>query len=61
MIAYAGINNLILPLLALTTADVWLSRMVTSPWLGFAKGVIITMLVAAAVSFCTRRKIFWRT
>ncbi len=61
MIAYAGINNLILPLLALTGAEAWLSRMATSPWLGFVKGAIITLLVGLFVSFCSRRKIFWRT
>jgi len=62
MIAYAGINNLILPILALTSIEEQLSRMTaTSPWAGFGKGLFITLLVAIAVSFCTRRKIFWRS
>jgi predicted acyltransferase len=61
MIAYAGINNLVLPILALTSLETLLSSLATSPWAGFAKGLVITMLVAVAVSFCTRRKIFWRS
>lgn len=61
MLAYAGINNFILPILALTSIDAVLSRIATSPWRGFGKGVIVTLLLAIAVSFCTRRKIFWRS
>jgi hypothetical protein len=61
MIAYAGINNFISPVLALAGADQLLSRFATTPWRGFWKGVIITLLMAVTVSFLTRRKIFWRT
>ena len=61
MIAYAGINNFIIPLLALVSADKVLNAIVISPWLGFVKALIITILLALFVSFCTRRKIFWRT
>ena len=61
MIAYAGINNFVLPLLALTSVETLLSSMATSPWAEFGKGLIITLLVAIGVSVCTRRKIFWRS
>jgi hypothetical protein len=61
MIAYAGINNLVIPVLALTKAESLLNAMVNNPWLGFLKGLIITLLVAVFVSVCTRMKIFWRT
>jgi predicted acyltransferase len=61
MIAYAGINNLILPLLTLTSLEALLSSRVTSPWLGFMKALIVTLLVGAVVSFCTRRRVFWRS
>lgn len=61
MIAYAGINNFITPLLALSGFSALLSRFATSPWRGFWKGFIITLLMALAVTFFTRRKIFWRT
>ena len=61
MIAYAGINNLILPLLALTQVDRLLSGLNSSPWLGFLRGAIITLLLALSVSFFTKKKVFWRT
>jgi predicted acyltransferase len=61
MIAYAGINNFITPVLALIGADRLLSAFANTPWRGFWKGVIITLLMAVTVSVLTRRKIFWRT
>jgi predicted acyltransferase len=61
MIAYAGINNFILPILALTTLDKVLEAFTTSPWRGFLSGLTVTLLMAIMVSFLTRRKIFWRT
>ena len=61
MIAYAGINNLVIPLLALTGANRLLAALTTTPWLGFARGVIITLLLALSVSFFTKRGCFWRT
>ena len=61
MIAYAGINNFITPVLALIGADQLLTQFATTPWRGFWKGAIITLLMALTVSFLTRRKIFWRT
>ena len=61
MIAYAGINNFITPVLALVGADRLLTHFATTPWRGFCKGAIITLLMALTVSFLTRRKIFWRT
>jgi predicted acyltransferase len=61
MIAYAGINNFITPVLALTGGDYLLTQFASSPWRGFIKGLVITLLMAITVSFLTRRKIFWRT
>ncbi len=61
MIAYAGINNLIIPLLGITSASTLLNSLDTSPWLGFVHGAIITLLLALSVSFFTKQKIFWRT
>jgi len=61
MIAYAGINNLVIPVLALTTANRFLSSLDSSPWLGFLHGAIVTLLLALSVSFFTKQKIFWRT
>jgi predicted acyltransferase len=61
MIAYAGINNFITPLLALTGGSALLAHLATTPWLGFVKGAIVTWLMALMVSWLTRRNIFWRT
>jgi predicted acyltransferase len=61
MIAYAGINNFIIPVLALTGGMNLLLHFATSPWLSFWKGVTITLLMALTVSLLTRIKIFWRT
>ena len=61
MIAYAGINNLIIPVLALTGADRLLSRLATTPWLGFWHGAIITLLLALSVGLFTKKRVFWRT
>jgi hypothetical protein len=61
MIAYAGINNFITPVLALTGGARLLTDFATSPWRGFWKGVIITLLMALTVSLLTRMKFFWRT
>ena len=61
MIAYAGINNFITPVLALTGGATLLTDFATTPWRGFWKGAIITLLMALTVSLLTRKKIFWRT
>ncbi len=61
MIAYAGINNFITPVLALVGADQLLTQFATTPWRGFCKGAVITLLMALTVSLLTRKKIFWRT
>jgi predicted acyltransferase len=61
MIAYAGINNFIVPLLALTGVADFLSHWASTPWRGFWQGIFVTLLMAVTVSWLTRRKIFWRT
>jgi predicted acyltransferase len=61
MIAYAGINNLIIPLLGLTSLNTVLARFDTSPALGLVHGVIITLLLALSTCAFTRLRIFWRT
>jgi len=61
MIAYAGINSFITPVLALTGGGALLAQFATTPWRGFVKGVVVTLLTALVVSVLTRRKVFWRT
>jgi hypothetical protein len=61
MIAYAGINNFIAPILALTGLDAALMRWADTSWRGFWQGMIITLLMAVTVGICSRCRIFWRT
>jgi len=61
MVAYAGINNFITPVLALTGAERLLSQCAYSPWRGFIKALIVTLLMGLTTAFLTRNKILWRT
>jgi predicted acyltransferase len=61
MIAYAGVNNFINPLLALAGAAALLDHLASTPWRGFFRGLFVTLLMAVVTAFLTRRKIFWRT
>ena len=61
MIAYAGISNLIPPILGITYLGSLLNLMVITPWLGFLKGMIITLILGFIVSLFTKKKIFLRT
>lgn len=61
MVAYAGINSLILPLLALTRLNDLLQILTPTPWLGVLRGAFITYLIALATTLFTKRKIFLRT
>jgi hypothetical protein len=61
MVAYAGVNNFIDPLLALTGVGALLDQWASSPWRGFCRGVFVTLMMGVVTAFLTRRKIFWRT
>lgn len=61
MIAYAGGENFVTPLLALTGLGAWLERYTMGPWPGVLRGAIITLLIALSVSLFTRLKVYWRT
>ena len=61
LIAYAGVNSLVPPVLGLTRLDIILTMITPSPWLGALRGAFHTYLVALAAAFCTRKKIFLKT
>jgi len=61
MIAYAGISNLIPPILGITGLANVLQLMVVDPWTGLIKGIIITLLLGVMVSYFTKYKIYLRT
>jgi predicted acyltransferase len=61
MVAYAGLNNLVIPLLSLTKLSILLNILTPTPWLGVLGGAFITYLVALSAAFTAKRKIFLRT
>ncbi|MBI9071044.1 MAG: DUF5009 domain-containing protein [Melioribacteraceae bacterium] len=61
MIAYIAGHTLITPVLALTNLNSLLNYLAINPLLGFLKGVIFTSFVIMFTSYCTKRKLFWRT
>lgn len=61
MIAYAGINNLMAPLLGITGLGALLNTIFPTPWLGALRALLVVLTLAIIVSFCTRKKIFWRS
>ena len=62
MIAYVGFANLLWPLLNIFNVNGFINKLTSaSPWLGFVKGVIYTLVIALVVQFFTRKKLYWRT
>jgi len=61
MIAYIGVANLIWPVLAMTGLEALLVSVTQTPFLGFLRGVLKTVLLAYMVSFFTKKKLFWKT
>lgn len=61
MIAYVGMMNLIYPILGLTGLDVVIQSFTASPWIGFLRAVIYTLILAWIVGVFTRYKIYWKT
>ena len=61
MIAYTAGNLLLIPLLKITTLSTYLDAMNTSAFIGFARGVIFTGIVALITVLFTRLKFFWKT
>ncbi|HAY34095.1 MAG TPA: DUF5009 domain-containing protein [Bacteroidetes bacterium] len=61
MLAYAAGTNLLTPLVMLTSIDPLLKSVLSTPWLGVIKGIIVTYLLALIVNAFTKYKIFWRT
>lgn len=61
MIAYAGVNSLVPPILGILHIDTFIEQITASPWLGALRGAFMTYLVALAGSLCTKKKIYLRT
>jgi predicted acyltransferase len=61
MIAYVGSGLFIVPVLTLISVHEQLQEWMPGPWMGTLRGILYTLLLALAVQFLTRRRIFWRT
>ncbi len=61
MIAYTAMANFIMPILSLTTLHNLFVKITPTPWLGALRGLIYTIILALFVSYCTKRRWFWRT
>ncbi|MCX6137746.1 MAG: hypothetical protein NTV54_09660 [Ignavibacteriales bacterium] len=61
MIAYVGAGAVVLPLMGLTGIDQWIGTISPAPWVGLAKGIFITTMVAIIAKFFTQKRLFWRT
>ncbi|NUN09631.1 MAG: DUF5009 domain-containing protein [Ignavibacteriaceae bacterium] len=61
MLAYVAGTNLLTPVVTVTYLDKFLQSLFIGPWPGVIKGIIVTGLLAMAVSFFTKKKLFLRT
>jgi hypothetical protein len=61
MIAYICGATVVLPVMALCGIDGLIAAIPPAPWVGLAKGVFITVMVALLTGFFTKKKLFWRT
>jgi hypothetical protein len=61
MIAYLSGSHIVMPILTLTGLSSRLNYILINPWLGFLKGLTLTLLAALVTSLFTKNKIFWRS
>ena len=62
MVAYTAAGFLIMPLLTLLHLAPYLQTFAElCPWMGVARGVLVTAAVMAVTVFFTNRRLFWRT
>jgi len=61
MIGYVAFANLLWPILKLTNLETLILPHTHTPFTGFLKGVVYTLIIAIFVSLCTKLKLFWRT
>jgi hypothetical protein len=61
LVAYAGVNSLVPPVLGLLSLDKLIESITPTPWLGALRGAFMTYLVAVAASVCSKKKLFLKT
>lgn len=61
LVAYAGVQSLLPPLLAMTGAASVIEKLTATPWLGAARGALYTWAVALIGAICARRGVLLKT
>jgi predicted acyltransferase len=61
LVAYAGVQSFLPPILAVTGLGAWIAAYTMSPWAGAARGVLYTWMIAWVGAWCAKRGIFLRT
>lgn len=61
LVAYAGVNSFLPPLLGLFALDGVIARVTATPWLGVVRGAIMTLTMAYVAAWCTKREIYLKT
>lgn len=61
MIAYVATSLVVMPLLGLLGMTPYLELLDNNAWLGFLKGIVLTVLSAGVAVLFTRIRWFWRT
>jgi predicted acyltransferase len=61
LVAYAGVQSLLPPLLAITGLGAVVESLTKAPWLGALRGAIYTLIIAWAGAWCAKRGILLKT
>ena len=61
MVAYVGLANLTMPVLALFGIERWLGTAISNAWLGVGYGIATVWMTAAIVRWLAERGMIWKT
>lgn len=61
MLAYVATSVLVMPIFNLLKITPLLDSMVTGPWTGFIRGIIVTLCSASVAALFSRHKLYWKS
>jgi predicted acyltransferase len=61
LVAYAGVQSFVAPLLSLTGIAAWLAKFTPTPWLGVLRGAFVTWLTALPGAWAAKRNLLLKT
>ena len=61
LVAYAGVQSLLLPILGMTGAGNWIAGFTKSPWLGVLRGSFYTWVICEVGAWFAKRRILLKT